>query len=180
VSALELAGLSAPSFVVATLLAYVFAYRLGWFPIAGYGDGVLARLHHLALPALSLATFGAAYYAGIVRDELRAELARDYVRTACAKGVSERGVAVRHALRPALAPLVALAGTDVGVLLGGAAVIESVFAWPGLGRELLQAIFALDLPVIAGGVMIGAIAVVIANLLADLIQMWLDPRLRED
>jgi peptide/nickel transport system permease protein len=180
VSAVELVGLSAPTFVVGTLLAYLLAYRVGWFPIAGYGDGVLARLHHLVLPALSLASFGAVYYAGVVRDELREELARDYVRTARAKGASERGVLVRHALRPALGALVALIGADVAVLLGGAVVVEALFAWPGLGRELLQALIELDLPVIVGGVMVSAIAVVLANLVADLVQMWLDPRLRGD
>lgn len=180
VSLVEILGLSAPSFVVGTVLLYVFAYQLGWFPLAGYGGGALARLHHLVLPALALASFGAMYYAGVLRTELRSELARDYVRTARAKGVPERGVVLGHALRPALGALVALVGTDLGVLLGGAVVIESLFAWPGLGREALQAIFELDLPLVVGVVMVSAIAVVVANLLADLVHLWLDPRLRDD
>ncbi|MDX2089918.1 MAG: ABC transporter permease [Kofleriaceae bacterium] len=179
-SVVEVLGLSAPAFVVGTVLLYLFAYQLGWFPLAGYGDGVLGRLHHLALPAAALASFGAVYYAGVLRAELRTELARDYVRTARAKGVAERDVLVRHALRPALGALVALVGTDLGALLGGAVVVESLFAWPGLGREALQAILELDLPVIVGVVMVSAIAVVVANLVADLVHLWLDPRLRDN
>jgi len=179
VSIAEIVGLSAPSFVVGSLVAYVFAYRFGWLPIAGYGDGLHDRLRHLVLPAFALAAFGAMYYAGVLRTELSSELARDYVRTARAKGVGERGVLLRHALRPAAGALVALIGTDLGVMLGGAVVVETLFAWPGLGRELLQAILAVDLPVIAGGVMVAAIVVVTANLVADLALLWLDPRLRD-
>jgi ABC-type dipeptide/oligopeptide/nickel transport system permease component len=86
---------------------------------------------------------------------------------------------VRHALRAALGPLVTLVGIDLGVLLGGAFVVEQIFAWPGIGREVLQAIFELDLPVILGAVLLSAVAIAIANLLADLAQVWIDPRLRE-
>jgi peptide/nickel transport system permease protein len=174
-----LVGQSAPSFFVATLLLYVFAYRFGWFPIGGYGSGVLGRLHHLVLPAATLATFGVAYYARIVRSELGEALTADYVRTARAKGVRERDVVVRHALRNALGPLATLIGLDLGMLLGGAVVTEYIFAWPGLGRETLQAILEVDIPLILGVVLISAIAIAVANLLADLAILWLDPRLRD-
>jgi peptide/nickel transport system permease protein len=106
-------------------------------------------------------------------------LAEDYVRTARAKGVPERRVIVRHALRNALGPLVTLVGLDLGLLLGGAVVTEYIFAWPGLGREILQAIIEVDLPLILGVVLVSAIAIAVANLLVDLVYLWLDPRLRD-
>jgi peptide/nickel transport system permease protein len=169
---------SAPAFVVATLAMDVVAYRLGWLPIAGYGDGLFDRLRHLVLPAATLAAGGAAYYALVVRVELGDALASDYARTARAKGLSERAVVVRHALRNALGPVVTLVGIDLGALLAGAIVTEHVFAWPGLGRELVQAILAGDTPVVVGIVLVGALAIALANLLADLALVWLDPRLR--
>jgi len=178
-NAIGLIGQSAPTFVVGTVLLYVLSYRFGWFPIGGLGTGFWDRLHHLVLPAMTLATMGVAYYARIVRGELVDVLGEDFVRTARAKGLSERSVVLRHALRPALGPLVALIGIDLGVLLGGAVVTEFIFAWPGLGREVMLAILEIDLPLILGVVLIGAIAIAIANQLADLAHLWLDPRLRD-
>jgi peptide/nickel transport system permease protein len=170
---------SVPAFVAGTVLLYVAAYRWGWFPLAGYGTGGWDRLAHLALPAMTLAAVGMAYYARLVRAELIDVLREDYVRTARAKGLPERAVIARHALRNALGPIVALVGLDLGVLLSGAVVIELIFAWPGLGRELLQAILELDIPLILGVVMVSAVAVAIANLIVDAVQLWLDPRLRD-
>jgi peptide/nickel transport system permease protein len=178
-SALGLLGQSTPTFFIGTVVLYVFAYRLDWFPIGGYGDPGLDRLWHLVLPAATLATLGVAYYAGVVRGELGEVLGEDYVRTARAKGLAEHVVVVRHALRNALGPLVTLIGLDLGVLLGGAVVTESIFGWPGLGREVLQAVLEVDLPVILGVVLVSAIAIAVANLLADLVNLWLDPRLRD-
>jgi peptide/nickel transport system permease protein len=178
-SLLGLLGQSAPTFFVGTLLLYVFAYRFGWFPISGYGTGGLDRLHHLVLPAMTLATVGIAYYARVVRSELVDVLGEDYIRTARAKGLSERTVILRHGLRSALGPLVTLVGLDLGILLGGAVVTESIFAWPGLGREVLLAILEVDLPLILGVVLVSAIAIAVANLLVDVAYLWLDPRLRE-
>jgi peptide/nickel transport system permease protein len=179
VSAIVLVGQSAPGFFVGTVLIYVLAYRLGWFPLGGYGRGVLDRLHHLVLPATTLATLGVAYYAHAVRVELSEALGTDYVRTARAKGLPERLVVVRHALRNALGPLVTLVGIDLGLLLGGAVVTETIFAWPGIGREVLQAILEVDIPVIVGVVLVGAIGIAIANLVVDLVLIRLDPRLRD-
>ena len=173
-----LLGQSAPPFFVGTLALYVFAYRFGWFPIGGYGDGVLDRLHHLVLPAATLALLGIAYYARVTRSEMIEMLGADFIRTARAKGVRERDVVVRHALRNALGPLVTLVGLDLGVLLGGAVVTEAIFAWPGLGRELLRATLELDIPLILGVVLISAIAIAGVNLLVDIVDLWLDPRLR--
>ncbi|MEO8843938.1 MAG: ABC transporter permease [Kofleriaceae bacterium] len=174
-----LLGQSAPTFFIGTLALYFFAYRFGWFPIGGYGVGVLDRLHHLVLPAATLATVGVAYYSRVVRSEMVETMMEDYVRTARAKGVRERDVVVRHALRNALGPLVTLIGLDLGVLLGGAVVTEAIFAWPGLGREVLQAVLEVDLPLILGVVLVSAIAIAVANLLVDLVYLWLDPRLRD-
>ncbi len=169
---------STPPFVIGAVLPYIVAYQWGILPLGGYGEGVIDRIAHLILPAMTLAASGLAYYARIARNELVAVLADDYVRTARSKGLAERDVLLRHALRPALPPIVTLAGMDLGVLVGGAVVIESVFSWPGLGRELLQAILDVDLPVILGVVLVTAIAVAVVNLLVDLVQLWIDPRLR--
>jgi peptide/nickel transport system permease protein len=174
---LSLLGQSVPAFFIGTLLLYVFAYRWGWFPIGGYGAGGWDRIVHLILPATTLAAVGVAYYARVVRTELVDVLREDYVRTARAKGLPERTVIGRYALRNALGPLVALVGVDLGVLLGGAIVIELIFAWPGIGREVLQAIFEIDTPLILGVVLVSGTAIAVANLLVDLVQLWLDPRL---
>lgn len=173
-----LLGQSAPTFVIGTVLLYVLSYRFGWFPIGGHGSGGWDRVHHLVLPAMTLAAGGVAYYARIVRTELVEIFGEDFVRTARAKGLSERAIVLRHALRPALGPLVTLIGLDLGALLGGAVVTEFIFSWPGLGREVLLAIVEVDLPLILGVVLISAIAIAVANLLVDLAYLWLDPRLR--
>lgn len=177
--AIVLVAQSAPEFFVGTLLLYAVAFRHGWFPIGGYGHGVADRLRHLALPAATLATVGVAYYARIVRAELIDILPADFVRTARAKGVPEGRVVLRHALRPALGGVVALVGLELGALLGGAVVTESIFAWPGLGREVLRGILDVDVPVILGIVLVSALAIALANLVADLVHLWLDPRLRD-
>jgi peptide/nickel transport system permease protein len=174
-----LLGQSVPAFVVGTLLLYVFAYRWGWLPIGGYGTGPWDRIVHLILPAMTLATLDIVYYARVVRSELVDVLGEDYVRTARAKGLPEHVVIGRHALRNALGPLVTLAGLDLGLLLGGAVVTEFIFAWPGLGREVLQAILEIDIPLILGVVLVSAIAIAVANLLVDLVYLWVDPRLRD-
>lgn len=178
-SVIALVGQSAPTFFIGTLALYIFAYGLGWFPLGGYGDGVAGRLHHLVLPAFTLAALGIGYYARLVRGEIGEQLSADYIRTARAKGVDERRVLGRHALRNIAAPLIALVGLDVGVMLGGAVVTESIFAWPGLGREVLQAVLEVDIPLILGVVLVSAFAIALANLIADLVAAKLDPRLRE-
>jgi len=174
-----LVGQSAPTFFVGMVLISVLSSRFGWFPINGYGKPGLDRLYHLVLPALTLAAVGVAYYSRVVRSELIDTLQEDYVRTARAKGLSERRVIVKHALRNALGPLVTLVGLDLGVLLGGAVIVEYLFGWPGLGREVLQAIHDLDIPLVVGVVLISAIAIAAANLIVDLVYLWLDPRLRD-
>jgi len=171
---------SVPPFFVGTLLLYLFAYRWGWLPLGGYGTGGWDRVAHLVLPAMTLATVGLAYYARAMRAELLDVLGEDYIRTARAKGLPETAVVGRHALRNALGPLITLIGLELGVLLGGSVVTELIFAWPGLGRELMQAILQIDMPLIIGVVLVSAIAIAVVNLLVDLVYLWVDPRLRDD
>jgi len=139
---------------------------------------VLDRLWHVFLPALSLAAGGTALYTRIVRSDLIETMGEDYVRTARAKGLPARTVVLHHALRNALLPLVTLIALDLGALLGGAVVTEYIFSWPGIGREAVLSISNLDLPVILGVVLFAAVAIVLVNLLVDLVYAWLDPRVR--
>jgi peptide/nickel transport system permease protein len=174
-----LLGQSAPTFFLGPLFMYLFGYRLGWFPVSGYGEGGFwDRLHHLFLPALTLAVVGAATYTRLVRGEMIEVLQEDYVRTARAKGLGSARVVLKHALRNALGPVVTLMGLDLGYFMGGAIVTEHIFAWPGIGREVLQAVLDMDLPVILGVVLVAACAIVVANLIVDLVYAGLDPRVR--
>ena len=166
-------GASAPQFWLGLSLVYLLAYGLNLFPLGGYGG-----LSHLFLPALTLGLGGAGWYARVIRSSLLDVLARDYVRTARAKGLSGSRVVVRHALRNAIAPIVSMIGLDIGVFMGGVVVVESVFGWPGLGRLVWDAIRVVDIPVIVGVVIFSALIITLANLLADLVQLVIDPRIR--
>jgi peptide/nickel transport system permease protein len=173
-----LLGQSAPTFFLGPLFMYLLAYKLGWFPVSGYGDGGIDRLRHLFLPAFTLAVTGIAYYARLVRGEMIEVLQEDYVRTARAKGVPASSVIWRHAFRNAFVPVVTLIGLDLGVLLGGAVVTEYIFGWPGLGREAVNGILNVDLPIILGVVIFSAFAILVANILVDIAYALLDPRVR--
>jgi peptide/nickel transport system permease protein len=166
-------GVSAPQFVVALLLLYVFALTLGWFPMSGYGS-----VSHVILPSVTLGVLGAGWYARMVRSTMIDVLNQDYVRTARAKGISERRVIVRHALPNALLPVVAMIGTDIGQFMSGVVVVEAVYGWPGIGQLVWQAIQQVDLPVIMGVTLVSAFAIVAGNLVADLIAPLIDPRIR--
>ena len=175
---LSLLGVSAPTFVIGLLLQWLFAFKLRLFPIDGYGETPAEHAASLVLPAITLGVFGAAYYTRIVRDEMIGELSHDYVRTARAKGVGGLGVVVRHALRNALMPIVTIFGLEVGTLVGGAIVTESVFRWPGIGSLSVDAMLDRDGPLIMGCVVVTSAAVVLSNLAVDLAYALLDPRLR--
>jgi peptide/nickel transport system permease protein len=175
---LSLLGVSAPTFVIGLLLQWFFAYRLRLFPIDGYGETVTEHLASLALPALTLGVFGAAYYTRIVRDEMIGELSRDYIRTARAKGLSPLQVVVRHALRNAMIPIVTMFGLEIGTLVGGAIVTESIFRWPGIGSLSVDAMLDRDGPLIMGCVIVTSSAVVLSTLAVDLTYSVLDPRVR--
>jgi peptide/nickel transport system permease protein len=166
-------GVSAPQFVVALLLLYVFAVTLGWFPMSGYGS-----FAHVVLPATTLGVLGAGWYARMVRSAMIDVLNQDYVRTARAKGLSSRRIIFRHALPNAVLPVIAMIGIDVGQFMGGVVVVEAVYGWPGIGQLAWQAIQQVDIPIIMGVTLTSALAIVIGNLLADLIAPIVDPRIR--
>jgi peptide/nickel transport system permease protein len=173
VMVLSFVGVSIPQFVLAIILLYVFAARLGWFPIGGYGG-----LQHLVLPALTLGILGGGWYGRMMRSSMVEVLSQDYVRTARAKGAGERRVVLVHALRNAILPILAMVGIDIGTFLSGAVVVESVYGWPGIGQLTWQAIQQIDIPVIMAVTLLAAVGIVIANLLVDLIAPWVDPRIR--
>lgn len=164
---------SAPQFVVALLLLYVFSVRLGWFPIGGYGT-----FAHLVLPALTLGILGSGWYARIMRSSMLDVLRADFIRTARAKGLGRARVVLGHALPNAILPIIAMIGIDIGIFMSGIVVVESVFGWPGIGQLAWQAIQRVDIPIIMGVTLVSALAIVIGNLLADLIAPLIDPRIR--
>lgn len=170
-------GISAPTFLTGLVFLQIFAFRLGWFPVGGYGVDLADHVRHATLPALTLAIVGAATYARIMRSELIETLRQDYVRTARAKGLSPIHV-VRHAVRNALLPIVTLVGLSMPLLVSGAVITESVYAWPGVGRLAFESISSGDVPIILGVVLVAAVAVQLGNLGADLAVAALDPRIR--
>lgn len=166
-------GVSSPQFVVALFLLYVFAATLGWFPMSGFGTAA-----HVVLPAVTLGVLGAGWYARMVRSAMIDVLNQDYVRTARAKGVSERRVIWRHAVPNALLPIIAMVGIDIGQFMSGVVVVEAVYGWPGIGQLAWQAIQQVDIPIIMGVTLTSALAIVAGNLLADLVAPFVDPRIR--
>jgi peptide/nickel transport system permease protein len=172
----SLLGVSVPTFVIALLLQYVLAYELRWLPLDGFGTTLAEHGRCIVLPALTLGIYGTAYYARLVRDELSTLIRQDWVRTARAKGLSHWRAILRHALRNALVPIVTAVGLDLGALMGGAIVTESVFRWPGLGDLSVKATLNRDGPVVLACVIVTSTAIVASNLLADLLCAKLDPR----
>jgi peptide/nickel transport system permease protein len=174
-----LLGISAPTFIIGLALQYVFAHELRLLPLDGYGQDAGEHALSVILPALTLGVFGAAYYTRIVRDEMIGLLKQDHVRTARAKGLREGVVIVRHALRNALVPLVTVLGLDLGALVGGAIVTETLFRWPGIGALSVSAMLDRDGPLIVGTVILTSTAVVMSNVVVDLCYAALDPRVRK-
>ena len=165
-------GVSVPSFWFGLALLYLFAYQFPILPLGGYGTPL-----HLILPALTLGIGGAAYYIRLLRQSMQDVMRQDFIRTARAKGLPESQVVTRHALRNASLPIVTLLGVDVAHLLGGAVLTESVFGWPGIGSQAMQAIATMDVPVIMGTVLFAATVIVAVNLIVDVVTLWLDPRI---
>jgi peptide/nickel transport system permease protein len=179
----SLFGASMPVFWLGIVLMVLFALWLRWLPASGmyapYGGGDLRDLlAHLVLPALTLAAASMTIIARLTRSTLLEILGQDYIRTARAKGVVERGVVLRHGLKNALIPIVTVVGVQAGYLLGGAVFTETVFAWPGVGTLMVQGILARDFPLVQGCVLLVAFAFVLINLFVDLLYAWLDPRIR--
>lgn len=168
-------GLSLPGFWVGLMLLYIFGLRLGWFPIAVPGSG----FHKMVLPAVTLSIAMSAKYVRQVRTAVLEELRQDYVCGAAAKGLSRSHTLWRHVLPNALLPLITLLGLSLGSLLGGTAVVEIIFSWPGLGKMAVSAILARDYPLVQGYVLWVALIYMIINLLVDISYRYLDPRLKE-
>jgi len=178
VMATAFVGISAPTFLTGILFLNVLAFRLGWFPVGGYGVTFLDHIAHAILPAITLAIIGAATYARIMRTEMAETLRSDYVRTARAKGLSPVRVVLAHGVRNAMLPIVTLIGLDLSLLVSGAIITEYIYAWPGIGRLAIEALTSRDDFVVLGIVMIACATVQVGNLLADLAIAGLDPRIR--
>jgi peptide/nickel transport system permease protein/oligopeptide transport system permease protein len=170
---ISLVGLSVPVFWLGLLAMLLFSLELGWLP-AGERGG----LDHLILPALVLATIPAAFVARVTRTAVLETLGQDFIRTARAKGATDRTVLYRHALRVALVPIVTMIGVEFAYLLGGAVLTETVFAWPGIGRYVATAVLARDYPAIQGALLILVAMVMTVNFTVDIAHHALDPKLR--
>ncbi|MYT73475.1 MULTISPECIES: ABC transporter permease [unclassified Streptomyces] len=169
--------LATPVFVVGVVLVIVFARGLGWFPVFGAGEGFGGRLHHLTLPALTLAIGSAAYLARITRASVREEMGREHVDTARSRGLSESRIVRRHVLRNAAVPVTTVVGLTVAGLLAGAVVVENVFALDGIGSLLVRAIMQRDFAVVQAVVLVLVASFVVVNLVVDLLYSVLDPRM---
>ena len=171
----SLVGISAPPFWIGIAFIFVFCVELQWLPSSGRGTWI-----HLILPAGSLALYRLALFIRLIRAGMLDVLTMDFIRTARSKGVSEKKVIYKHALKNTLIPFVTIAGMQMGSLLAGAIVTEKVFAWPGMGRLFLEAIGVMDFPVIIAWTLVTATIFLTVNLAVDIIYVWLDPRIRHE
>jgi peptide/nickel transport system permease protein/oligopeptide transport system permease protein len=172
-TAISVLGVSVPSFWLGLMLIFLFAVRLGWLPASGSGTP-----QHLVLPVLSLALLSSSIIARLTRSGMLDVLNMEYVTTARAKGLAEQAILYRHALKNALIPIITIVGLQFGTLLGGAFVVETVFAWPGVGRLAVQALSNRDYPIIQGVVLFVSLVVVLVNLATDVLYVAIDPRVR--
>jgi peptide/nickel transport system permease protein len=184
-----LVGISAPVVWIGLLLQYFIGFRLGWTPNAGYCDvidppagadcgGPWDWFYHMILPWLTFALLFAAIYARMIRANVMDTLGEDYVRTARAKGAPESRVIRSHVLRNALLPVVTMLGLDIGIALGGAIFTEAIFNLPGLGRLALNSVNTLDLPTMQGVIVFATLAIIVLNLIVDILYAFIDPRIR--
>ena len=185
---ISLLGVSLPNYWLGLILIYLFSLRLGWFPVFGIRtigatysnafEDIYDQIIHMVLPILTATFGGSALTIRLVRSSMLDVLNQDYIRTARAKGVKERVVIYKHALRNALLPVVTLVGLSMGFILSGSVTLETVFAWPGLGRYMVESTFLRDYPAIMAMTMIIATMVVLSNLITDITYAILDPRIR--
>lgn len=168
-------GVAMPVFWLALMAQLLFSVHLGWLPTTGIGT-----IQHLILPALTLGAASTGLITRITRSSMLEVLQQDYIRTARAKGLAERVVTYKHALKNALIPVITIMGLQFGILLGGAVITETVFAWPGIGRLLVDSILTRDYPVVQGSVLLLTFSFVIINLVVDILYSVLDPRIRYD
>ncbi len=172
-SVVSLFGLSFPAFALGPILILLISIKLGWLPVSGAGD-----FSHLILPAVTMGAALAAILTRMVRTSMLEELGQDYIRTARAKGLSERAVVYRHALRNAMIPVITLIGLQFGALLAGAIVTETIFSWPGIGRLTVSAISNRDYPLLQGCILAVGLTYVLVNLFTDVMYMVVNPRIR--
>jgi peptide/nickel transport system permease protein len=172
-SVVSLLGLSFPSFALGPILILLVSIKLGWLPVSGAGD-----FSHLILPAVTMGGALAAILTRMVRTSMLEELSQDYIRTARAKGLPERTVVYKHALRNAMIPVLTLIGLQFGALLAGAIVTETIFSWPGIGRLTVSAISNRDYPLLQGCILAVGLTYVLANLATDVLYMVVNPRIR--
>lgn len=165
--------ISTPQYVISLTLIYVFAYWLGWFPIGGFGE-----FKHLILPSITLGLLGGGWYARVTRSSVIEVLRQDFIRTARAKGLGRWRIVSIHILPNAILPIIAMVGIDIGYFMGSIVVVEALFGWPGIGQLTWQAIQQIDIPIIMGVTLLSACAVVLGNLLADLVAPLIDPRIK--
>ena len=166
-------GISMPVFWLGLMLVVVFAVVLRWLPAGGTGSW-----QHVVLPSVTLASFVVAFIARMTRSTMLETLSLDYISTARSKGLKEEVVVIKHALRNALIPIVTVVGLQFGLLLGGAVLTETVFAWPGIGRLIVDSILARDYPVIQGTILIFGLLYILVNLAVDILYVVIDPRIR--
>jgi peptide/nickel transport system permease protein len=188
VDVLSLFGFATPIFWTGIMLLLLFSVHLPWFPshgmstigapTAGLVGAALDVGHHLVLPAVTLGVVYMALYSRLMRASMQSVLGADFIRAARAKGLSERAIVAKHALRNAFLPVLTVAGIQIGQVLAGAILVETVFGWPGMGRLLLDAIFRRDYPLLIGIVILSSVVVIVVNLVTDLLYGILDPRIR--
>jgi len=186
ISVFALITYATPLFWVGLMMIVVFSINLRWFPTSGMEniaafyegyDRIVDIAHHLVLPTITLSLFYLALYTRLMRASMLEQYGQDYVVTARAKGLPERRITFGHVLRNALLPVVTMAGVQVGALIGGSVIVESVFAWPGLGMLAFESLFARDLNLLLGIFLISSVLVVVVNLIVDVIYCFLDPRI---
>jgi peptide/nickel transport system permease protein len=175
VTSTALFGISMPVFWLGLMLVVIFSVMLHWLPAGGTGSW-----RHVILPSVTLASFVVAFIARMTRSTMMEALSQDYTTTARSKGLQERVVIIKHALKNALIPIITVVGLQFGMLLGGAVLTETVFAWPGLGRLIVDSILARDYPVIQGAILIFGLLYILVNLIVDLTYAYVDPRIRYD
>ena len=181
VTALAYLGVCVPVFWLGILMIYAFGLKLGWLPIAGYTsplDDFWLSTKQVIMPVICLSIFGLASIARQMRSSMLEVIRQDYIRTAWAKGLRERIIVMRHALKNSLIPIVTLIGMGVAIIFGGSVIVETVFAIPGIGRLMVTSLFGHDYVVVQSGVLIIAVIIIFTNLIVDISYGWLDPRIR--
>ncbi len=181
ITPLTYVSITIPVFWLGILMIYLFGLKLHWFPISGYvgpTENILESLHHVAMPVFCMSLFSLAANARQMRSSMLEVVSQDYIRTAWAKGLSERRVILKHALKNSLIPVITLIGVGVGMVFAGSVLIETVFAIPGVGRLMVSSIFGQDYVVVQAITLVISIAILVVNLLVDISYGWFDPRIR--